>query len=151
MDGNGRPAGPPPRGPERNTGALLFQAYQRLADHINDATRRVDHRVRPAHAAVFVNMEHAGIRLTRLAEKAVMTPQAMGELVDDLEGWGFLRRVPDPVDRRAKLIVFTERGHDALTTAFAVIDGVERKLRALIGAAELARLQAALIRIAEEF
>ncbi|WP_020671511.1 MarR family winged helix-turn-helix transcriptional regulator [Amycolatopsis nigrescens] len=130
-----------------NTAALLFQAHLRLAEVINSATRELDPRTRPAHATVLVNMEREGIRLTRLAEKAVMTPQAMGELVDDLERLGYLRRVPDPSDRRAKLIVFTERGHSALEAASDAIAEIERRLVRLLGRGGYDELHATLNRI----
>ncbi|HVW42557.1 MAG TPA: MarR family transcriptional regulator [Amycolatopsis sp.] len=128
----------------RNTAALLYQAYLRLAEQINTATIARNPGSRPAHATVFIHMENEGIRLTRLAEKAMMTPQAMGELVDDLERLGYLRRVPDPTDRRAKLIVFTDQGRAALDSAFEVIARVERDLERLLGPRKLASLQAML-------
>ncbi len=39
-----------------------------------------------------------------------MSPQAMGELVDELEQLGYVVRRPDPTDRRAKLIILTKKG-----------------------------------------
>ena len=36
--------------------------------------------------------------------------QAMGELVDYLEARGYVERLPDPSDGRAKLVRLTERG-----------------------------------------
>jgi DNA-binding MarR family transcriptional regulator len=33
----------------------------------------------------------------------------MGELIDEMEATGYVRRVPDPSDRRAKLVVPTRR------------------------------------------
>jgi DNA-binding MarR family transcriptional regulator len=136
---------------QRNTAALLFQAYLRLAEEINAATIARNPQARPAHATVFIHMEHEGIRLTRLAEKAMMTPQAMGELVDDLERLGYLRRIPDPSDRRAKLIMFTERGLSALETAFAAINGVERRLARLVGRDRLDELQELLEQVIREY
>ncbi|MEU8246683.1 MarR family transcriptional regulator [Nonomuraea sp. NPDC048916] len=131
--------------------ALLYEAYLRLQDVVSEAGRAFDERVRPAHSAVFFHMEHEGIRLGRLADKAQMTPQAMGELVDDLEELGYLRRVPDPADRRAKLIVFTERGDEALRAGYAAIDEVERRLAALLGEDGLAGLHATLTRVIAGF
>ncbi|MEV1167976.1 MarR family transcriptional regulator [Nonomuraea sp. NPDC049784] len=131
--------------------ALLYEAYLRLQDVVLEAGRAYDARVRPAHSAVFFHMEHDGIRLSRLAEKAQMTPQAMGALVDDLEEMGHLRRVPDPADRRAKLIVFTERGDEALKAGYDAIDGVERRLAALLGEDGLAELNATLSRVITDF
>src|SRR3954454_14305021 len=96
----------------RNTAELLHLAYLKLSDDITAASLKADQHIRPAHATVFFNLEAEGIRLTRLAEKARMSPQAMCELVDDLERLGYVRRAPDPSDRRAKLIQFTERSTD---------------------------------------
>ncbi|WP_326837129.1 MarR family transcriptional regulator [Amycolatopsis rhabdoformis] len=138
---------PLPPLPARNTAAALHQAYLRLAAAINAATHAHDPRTRAAHATVFIQMEPDGIRLTRLAEKAVMTPQAMGELVDDLERLGYLRRVPDPADRRAKLILFTDQGVEALEVAFAAIGDVERRLAGELGDDTVAELNRTLARI----
>lgn len=129
-------------------GRLDFAALE----HRNVAGRRAAEQLaRPAHSAVFFHMEHEGIRLSRLAGKAEMTPQAMGELVDDLEEMGYLRRVPDPADRRAKLIVFTEQGDEALMVGYAAIEEVERRLATLLGTDGLADLQAALARVITDF
>jgi DNA-binding MarR family transcriptional regulator len=79
-----------------------------------------------------------------------MSPQAMGELVDDLVRRGYLERVPDPADRRAKLIVLTDLGYDALQAAFDTILDIEAELVAELGAGGLATMQRALRRLAEE-
>jgi DNA-binding MarR family transcriptional regulator len=129
----------------------LYEAYLRVQGAVSQAGKAFDERIRPAHSAVFFHMEHEGIRLSRLADKAEMTPQAMGELVDDLEEMGFLRRVPDPADRRAKLIVFTEQGDKALMVGYAAIEEVERRLAALLGPDGLADLHATLARIVTDF
>ena len=92
--------------------ALLRIPYQAVIARV---TRRLGEEfpgLRPAHLIVFQTLDHppAGTRLTELAERAQMTPQSMGELVDALERRGYVRRVPDPADRRAKLICYTDRG-----------------------------------------
>src|SRR3712207_5727763 len=66
--------------------------------------------VRPAHYAVFRYLKGEGSRVTELAEAAGMTKQSMGELVDHLERRGYVERRPDPRDRRAKIVVSTEKG-----------------------------------------
>jgi DNA-binding MarR family transcriptional regulator len=70
--------------------------------------------MRKAHGAVwrFVDLER-GSRLTELAERAGLSRQAVGEIADDLERLGYVERVPDPSDGRAKLIRPTERGRVA--------------------------------------
>ena len=73
-----------------------------------------------------------------------MTPQAMGELVDDLEKMGYVERIADPSDGRAKLIVLTDKGFDKLQAAFDTISGVEKDLAKLLGRRGLTALRASL-------
>jgi DNA-binding MarR family transcriptional regulator len=66
--------------------------------------------LRPSHGAVFQYLDDTGMTVSVLAERAQMTKQAMAELVQHLETHGYVVRVPDPSDRRAKLVQPTERG-----------------------------------------
>ena len=77
-----------------------------------------------------------------------MTAQAMGELVDDLVAKGYLTRVADPGDRRAKLITLTDRGYQGIQAAYDTIAGIEDDLGALLGRRGLLDLRRALRRIA---
>lgn len=98
---------------------------------------------KPSHSAVFAQISPEGSRLSALARGANMTPQAMGELVDELEELGYVERRPDPTDRRAKLIMLTPRGHDCIAAGIATIQGIERRIDQILGAtghAELRRL-----------
>jgi DNA-binding MarR family transcriptional regulator len=97
-----------------------------------------------AHSMVFVHIDLDGIRLTELAARASMTPQAMGELVDDLQQLGYVERIPDPTDRRAKLIVLTDRGFDNLQATFDTIAGIEAELEGVLGRRGLVALRASL-------
>ena len=137
------------REPEENTAYLLGQALATLQLQITRGVNESGHEVRPAHSAVFGNIDHEGTRLTQLAERARMTPQAMSELVEDLVARGYMERVPDPTDGRAKLIVLTDLGNVALQDAFDTIIGIEAELEALLGRTGLLRLRKALHAIAE--
>src|SRR5438034_9226204 len=77
--------------------------------------------IRPTHGCVFRFVRDDGMRLTELASLAGMTKQSVGELVDDLVELGYVERIPDPADRRAKLICLTERGVEAQRTGFGLI------------------------------
>ena len=132
-----------------NTTALLGLAYMRLGHRIVDGVVSAGFPQRPAHSAVFANIDIVGgTRLTTLATRANITPQAMGELVDDLERLGYVLRQPDPEDRRAKRIVLTPRGVACVAAAIRTIAGIEADLKSLLGAAGLAALHDALSRIA---
>jgi DNA-binding MarR family transcriptional regulator len=57
-----------------------------------------------------------------------------GELVDELEGLGYLVRSPDPTDRRAKLITLTETGHQCVAAGIDTIGDIERHITEALGA-----------------
>ncbi|WP_448620223.1 MarR family winged helix-turn-helix transcriptional regulator [Geodermatophilus sp. URMC 65] len=137
------------REPETNTTYLVERAGARLEARITAGVAAAGHPIRVAHSAVFVNIDRDGTRLTHLAERALMTPQAMSELVDHLAAHGYLERVPDPSDRRAKLIVLTDLGYDALQAAFDTIIGIEAELESLLGREGLLHLRGALSKIGE--
>jgi DNA-binding MarR family transcriptional regulator len=108
--------------------------------------------LRPAHFTVFQHLPLEGMRLTDLAEAALLTKQSMGYLVDDLEALGYVERVPEPGDRRAKLVRLTSRGRQVDDTVRAVIRQVEAAWAARLGVeeyAQLTRLLRALIAMLE--
>ena len=108
--------------------------------------------VRPAHFTVFQHMPPEGIRLTGLAEAALLTKQSMGYLVDDLESLGYVERVPDTIDRRAKVVRLTPRGRAVEETVRGVIRKMEEDWAARMGQEEyqhLTRLLRTLISLLE--
>ena len=97
----------------------MARAIKRARDALIDGVRRgLDSAVlRASHTQVFESLDPAGTRLTTLADRARMSHQAMGEMVDELIRHGYLERVPDPADGRARLIRPTARGRAELTRA----------------------------------
>ncbi|MBO3744745.1 MarR family transcriptional regulator [Streptosporangiaceae bacterium NEAU-GS5] len=99
----------------------MARAVKRARGALIEAVRSGPERVadgfalRAVHAQVFEGLDPGGTRLTALAERAQMSHQAMGAMVDELVDHGYLERVPDPADRRARLIQPTERGRAELT------------------------------------
>ena len=76
----------------------------------------------------------AGARLSELARMAGMSKQAMGDLVDQAQAWGLVTRAPDPVDARARRIVFTETGLAWLAAFQAAVTQAEAEFRTAVGA-----------------
>jgi DNA-binding MarR family transcriptional regulator len=134
--------------PARNTTALLGLVYMRLGHRIVDGVIAAGFPQRPAHSAVMAHIDvKGGTRLTTIATRANITPQAAGELVDDLERLGYVVRRPDPDDRRAKRIVLTEPGRACVAAALSTIASLEAELEDLLGSAALAELHDTLSRI----
>lgn len=67
-------------------------------------------KVGAAHIHITRHLSLQGDRITDLAERAGMSKQAMTDLVDQCEAWGLVLREPDPHDRRAKRVVYTDSG-----------------------------------------
>jgi DNA-binding MarR family transcriptional regulator len=115
--------------PEVPFGRLVHQLNQAADAAIQRGLRRRGFEVRPAHSAVLANIDIAtGTRATVLAERGGVTKQAIGELVTELEDRGWVRRVPDPMDGRAKLIQLTRKGHKLMDAAYEVIGEMEAAL-----------------------
>jgi DNA-binding MarR family transcriptional regulator len=95
----------------------------------------------------FIDVEH-GSRLTDLAERSGLTKQAVGEAVCQLEALGYLERVPDPKDRRAKIIQVTPRGLEAVVTGRRLFAEIEREWADQLGEDLLAGLREAAEKIA---
>ena len=101
-------------------GVALFIPYRYMEDRIFRAIQDAgfdDWTL--AQARVFQRIAPDGSRLTELADQAQMSKQSAGVLVDQLERLGYVRRVLDPTDGRARLIVIEERGRRAAEVAMA--------------------------------
>jgi DNA-binding MarR family transcriptional regulator len=131
------------------TQSLLLAAYRQTANELLDALRAAGHeRIRHKHGAVFANLDPDGTRPSVLADRARMTRGAMGELIDELERLGYVRRTPDPADRRAKLIVATDAAREVTAVVVRVNEAIERRYRRELGTESYQTLRTALERLA---
>jgi DNA-binding MarR family transcriptional regulator len=131
---------------EPHLGRLLQEAQRALADELlQNLAERGYTDVRAGHAAVFMHIDRrAGTRLTELARRARMTKQGMMLLVDDLEERGYVRRVPDEEDGRAKVVRLTARGRRYVAEARRAVNAVEARARRLLGDRRYEALRSAL-------
>jgi DNA-binding MarR family transcriptional regulator len=104
--------------------------------------------VRPTHGCVFRFVREDGMRPTELAALAGLTKQSIGEIVDDLAARGYVQRVPDPADRRAKLICLTEKGEAAQRVGFRLFAELERRWADRYGAERIGAMRELLEEIA---
>lgn len=132
-----------------NLGVLLFLPYRHMEQRILDAVVAAGHPVTLAQARVFQRVDAGGSRLTDLAAAAQVTKQTAGFLVDQLVAGGFVERVPDPTDARARLVRITARGYAAIAVAQSVQAEIEQEWRDHLGAAEVETLREMLLRLRE--
>lgn len=98
--------------------------------------------LRTAHMQVLPHLDLEGTRATEIARRMGITKQAVGELLDEIEQFGVIERVPDPTDGRARIVRFTERGRTGLLVGLGVLAEIEAELAERVGADTVARLKA---------
>jgi DNA-binding MarR family transcriptional regulator len=125
--------------------ALLQDVQRQMADELHERLRKRGYdEIRPAHGCVFGNMQPHGVRLTDISERARITKQSVGEIVTNLEELGYVERIPDPEDKRAKLVRLTPLGQEVQAAARTTFAEIEAEWGERIGKKKLAALRAAL-------
>ena len=125
--------------PHRAMETRVFETLQaRGFDDITLAQARVAQRI----------SEH-GNRITDLAEQARVTKQTASHLVEQLERAGYVERVPDPTDARARLVRMAPRGAAAVAAAREVEEEVDAEWSAHLGRRRARELRGALERLRE--
>jgi DNA-binding MarR family transcriptional regulator len=120
---------------EPDLGRLLLEAHRALtAELVASLDERGYPDVRAAHVALFQNIDRrSGTRLSELARRARVSKQGMMQVVDDLESRGYVRRVPDPSDARAKMVRLTAHGRRAAAESRRAVQAVETRTRRQLG------------------
>ena len=132
------------------TGLLLFVASRAAEQRAMSAVAAAGlDDITTAQSRVLQRVRAEGSRLTELAEAASITKQTAGFLVDQLERAGYVERVPDPADGRAKLIRVAAKGREAARIGNAAVAEIEREWADHLGARRWAQLQDALNRLRE--
>jgi DNA-binding MarR family transcriptional regulator len=116
-------------------GRMLLEAHRAIAGELDASLgERGYPDLRPGHAAVFLHIDRrSGTRLTELARRARITKQGMMLVVDDLEGRGYVRRVVDPSDARAKMVRLTARGRQCAAECRRAVQALETHIRRELG------------------
>jgi len=120
---------------------LLFgvqsDLFRRTAQHGFD-------NLRPRHGAVLAYLDEDGIRLVDLARIAGRHKQTIAAIVDELEKLGYIYRATDAADRRAKLIMPTERGLEVMQLADDILADIEAHYAEQLGQRRYAQFKQAL-------
>ena len=129
---------------------LMFIAHRAAEARVFEAVRSAGFEdLTLAQSRIGQRLNSEGVRVTDIAEQAGVTKQTAGALVNELEANGYVTRMPDPADARARLVVLTDRGAKLCATAAAEIARVEAEWRDHVGAARYGQLRAALLSLRE--
>lgn len=135
---------------ELNLGVQLFIPYRWMENRVVEALVAAGHAdLTFAQMRVLQRIGPEGTRLTALAEQAQVRKQTAGALVDQLERAGWVDRVPDPTDGRARLVRLTAKARRVMRVAEAAVDEVTAEWEAHLGSRRMSQLRAALTALRE--
>lgn len=130
---------------QSHLGQILERASRRFDDHVLAAmAANVDlglslanlarrGTLTASHIRITRHLPLTGCGLTELAQRAGVSKQAMGKLVDACCAWDLVRREPDPRDARATRIVFTVSGRQWLQAYAQAVQQAQADFAAAVG------------------
>jgi DNA-binding MarR family transcriptional regulator len=101
--------------------------------------------IRPAQAVVLVPLAIGGLHASDLADRLRVSRQAVAQAVTALERHGYVTRLPDPVDARARIIELTPRGQQALRVMRSNALDLEKRWRQVLGEQRLGEFRETLL------
>ncbi len=133
-----------------NTGAYLRILWDELRHNMEtQLAERGFSDVSPSHGWIFHNTKEEGSRITELAAIARITKQSMSALVAQLEETGYVRKKPDPNDKRAWLLVLTPMGKKVKEVGREINFNFEKSWEQKLGKKDYGLLRRLLMRLCE--
>ena len=105
---------------ERMAHAMASAAHAYVVALVRELAKRGYDDLTPSSARLLSRIDADGSRATTLAQILRRTKQAVGQTVIELELRGYVERVADPLDARARLIRRTSRGAEALAAGVEI-------------------------------
>ncbi|GAA1563476.1 hypothetical protein GCM10009789_15710 [Kribbella sancticallisti] len=127
-------------------GQLLFAVQRELFGSLAELGFDDLH---PRHGAVLAYLEVDGVRATDLSRMSGQHKQVIGTMIDELETLGYVERLPDPADRRAKLVCPTERGRAEMVAADKIMAAMQERHARRLGRDTYAAFKTAFMDVVE--
>lgn len=120
-------------GPD-HVGIRLWGAYEAWKAEFVTAMVEAGHAwFTPSRATLLGFVPRKGLRQSELIARMGISKQAVQQLVDGLEAEGVVERVPDPDDKRGRILRHTPKGRAALDDADRIKAEIETRYRARLG------------------
>ena len=101
--------------------------------------------IRPAQAVALVPLAIGRLHASDLADRLRVSRQAVAQAVTALERHGYVTRLPDPVDARARIIELTPRGQQALRVMRSNALDLEKRWQQVLGEQRLGEFRETLL------
>ena len=126
-------------------GALLRVVWQWVRDQMYLGVVAAGYDdLNPAHIGLWRYPGLEGLRPSQLAERVGITKQSVNDLLAYLEQHGYLLRVPDSADGRARVIRITSKGRRLEQTIYAQAGAAELRIAEILGPKRFTQLHSSL-------
>lgn len=130
---------------DTNLAQLFMRAFYWADEGLQNALKQKGWpTITRAQSLVFVNIGEGVTRPSDIASRVGVTRQAIHQTINELVEMGFLKLEPDPRDRRAKVVIFTETGAKIGGDAVDALQQIEQSLSSRIGGERVLALREAL-------
>jgi DNA-binding MarR family transcriptional regulator len=128
---------------------MLFEvAMRRVRDELYALSDDRYPGLRSRHYRLMSLLPADGERVSRLTEDAGLTKQALAQALAPLQAGGYVEVVPDPTDRRARLVRLSPLGREAVGAVRERLAAVEREWAGRVGGDRWAQARAVLADLA---
>ena len=129
----------------RYVGAMLRVVWQWVRDRMYAGVVAAGYDdLNAAHVGLWRYPGLDGLRPSQLAEHVGITKQSVNELLGHLERHGYLKRVPDAADGRARVIRLTSKGRRLQETIYAEAGAAQLRIAEILGPRRFAQLRGSL-------
>ncbi len=141
----------PDGGPGPYVGAMLGVVWQWVRDQLYAGVVAAGYDdLNAAHVGLWRYPGLEGLRPSQLADRRGITKQAVNDLLGHLERQGYLLRVPDSADGRARVIRLTSKGWRLQRTIYAEAGAAQLRIAEILGQRRFAQLHSFLELLTEE-
>jgi DNA-binding MarR family transcriptional regulator len=131
-------------------GAMLRDVWQWVRDQMYAGVVAAGYGdLSAAHVGLWRYPGLDGRRPSQLADHVGITKQSVNDLLGHLEGHGYLHRVPDSADGRARVIRLTLKGQQLQETIYAEAGAAQQRIAEILGPRRFAQLHDSLERLTE--
>jgi DNA-binding MarR family transcriptional regulator len=129
----------------RYIGAMLRDVWQWVRDHMYAGVVAAGYDdLNAAHVGLWRYPGLDGLRPSQLADHVGITKQSVNDLLGHLEAHGYLQRVPDAADGRARVIRLTSKGQRLQETIYAEAGAAQLRIAEILGPRRFAQLHGSL-------
>ena len=147
----GSPDHPPNGEPSPYVGARLGAVWQWVRDQLYAGVVAAGYDdLNAAHIGLWHYPGLEGLRPSQLADRRGITKQSVNDLLGQLEQRGYLSRVADSADRRARVIRLTSKGWRLQKTIYAEAASAQLRIEEILGPRRFAQLHGSLELLIEQ-